>query len=254
LSDLIEAFGSPGNRPSIIVILRAYFDASYKVGDPAYVIAGYIGATKEWRRVEKLWLAAVTKWGLPSGFHLSNLEYLTGGKGRECTEDFARIIAASELYGLSAGVEAAHVERELGQFGRNAQWQVAARLLLDLTKQQVGLNVPAGQVIAIFDSDAPEGVAGVVFEAFRDQSPFAHLSLSTRKCTPLLECADLAAGLARREWYGPQFEADDLTGSMGIDRASPATRGAGAIMSAASARAVAEVMAKRRAQKVEKPS
>ncbi|WP_304218798.1 hypothetical protein [Phenylobacterium aquaticum] len=225
------------------MVLRAYFDASYKVGDPAYVVAGYLGETEEWKRVEALWKETATTWGLPNGFHLTNLQYDTGGRGDECVTEFAEIIAQSELFGLSAGVEVAYLESEMSGAGRNAQWQVAADMLLKLTKEQVRLEHGDAKVIVVFDADAPDGVAAEVFEAFRDQEPFSHLSISRRSESPLLEIADLAAGLGRREWYGPEF-----TSGVGIGGDlwfRLANRWAGSTLSADTARRAAERRVKR---------
>lgn len=114
LSDLIQAFGSPGNRPETVAILRAYFDASH---DPeVFVVAGYVGDAKEWARVEKAWSANLAKWRLDS-FHLASIRHAKGTEADACVLSFGEIIKQSELYGISAGIERSWWRARKGESG-----------------------------------------------------------------------------------------------------------------------------------------
>ncbi|WP_332768554.1 hypothetical protein [Phenylobacterium sp.] len=190
-------------------MLRAYFDASMTKPSGVTAIAGYVASADQWLEVEKKWTAALAYWELDD-FHLCELPHVMGHtKADLCALNFARIVVDAKLTGVSAGIEDAFwASRPLYAEAYGTPYHSCAHMLFDTLSQEVSLSVvhPPGPVAVVMDDDVPtHDFVQALFDRFKEDGKLVALTFSNRRATRLLQVADLAAGVMRRDWFENDF-------------------------------------------------
>jgi hypothetical protein len=209
INDLARVLGQSLAR-KVFGLFTTYFDGSFtRKTTGVTVIAGYVGDEEQWRWVENEWNAALKYWGLPI-FHLSELPEIMGHeKGSLCALNFGNILKEAGLKGVSSSVEDAYFK------ARNTDWarfptpyHMCADMLFETLRDTMEGELAGETTLIVMDEDVPPGGVEVIFEAYKSFPSFAGLMFSNSRKTPLLQCADFAAGALRQNWHeGGEFNA-----------------------------------------------
>ena len=202
-------FGWPKAR-KVFGLFTTYFDGSFTQRTAGVtVIGGYCGDEVQWRWVGDEWNKALAYWGIQT-FHLSELPGIMGHeKGGLCALNFGNILKEAGLKGVSSSVEDAYFK------ARNTDWarfptpyHMCADMLFQTLKETMEIDLEGEKTLIVMDEDVPPGGVEVIFEAYKRIPSFTGLMFSNCRKTPLLQCADFAAGALRQNWHeGGEFHA-----------------------------------------------
>lgn len=252
----------------IMALLRAYFDASRttKAGlaERVTCVGGYVGPEDDWLKVEREWSATCAMWGIEE-FHLSSI---LAGKvhrvGRElseqCVLSFVNVMRRADLTGIVAGIREddwLSIEKSKSDAMRfPTSYHVALHMALGTLEDHVRSEYPDDEfeVYADLDSESPE--ANAIRDELRANPKCINVAFVRRDRVPLIQCADLCAGLARMEWLKNGF-IPKRAPTTKLGWSSYAKRSRGAFWSIEAAKMIAEAteqMAKRRAENAAKSS
>ena len=193
-----------------MVMMRAAFDASMDSPVGITVVGGYIGTSDEWRRVEEKWLARLALDNMDS-FRLTEVFYRYGFEGGlERTREFAQIICDSNLRSVCAHM----LDTDWVALDRNSEYgriypqrqHACLDLLLGVLAEELNLTFRGIPVAVVFDNDyGNTAMAAQVYEAWRartENSGFGMVAFTKGTAewdVVPLQCADLLAGLVRRD-------------------------------------------------------
>jgi hypothetical protein len=207
--ELFGALHSGRSDKRLLMVLRAYLDASKTHPLGVTCVGGHVGTEEAWTKLEADWNAALAYWELDR-FHLTDLNGIMGyEKATLCVRNFAHIIGKSDVSGISAGVLDADWDQyinqpELAEY--RAAFPTRLHAVLDMAlgrlSMEIGLNLPDEPTLVILDSDYnPENAARDVYDYWAAQNPkFCGLTITHSVKARPLEVADLYAGITRRDW------------------------------------------------------
>lgn len=217
LADLVH-----GRRTEfrVMVVIRAFFDASYT--DPSGVtsIGGFMGPASAWEPVEKQWIDNLSAWGLEE-FHLAKLP---GKMGRtsagDCAMSFGKILLDSSLLGVGAAIHDKDWSEKLGRTVSVAEkYHACVSMLFDAVEEWTHTEFKDEPVAFVFDRDVePDDGLREIFDAFRERARRNDTFITgNRQCHRMLQCADLAAGKWRKAWLQSNFGDDSAFINYGQD-------------------------------------
>lgn len=198
------------------MVLRVYLDASKTHPLGITCVAGHVGNEAAWTALEKEWQAALDYWKLPS-FHLTDLPKIIGYERTElCIRYFARIIHASELRGISAGIRDADWDEMVAAGdleAYRAEFPTRAHAVLDMAlgrlSMEIGLNLPDEDTMVMLDADYAPNSVNAIYDRHAAQNPrLKGLAIMHAAKTKPLQAADLHAGLQRRDWAKKGFPSE----------------------------------------------
>lgn len=187
--------------PEVVAVLQGYFDASFTDGGGISTIAGYVGTTEQWQATEKSWIANLAYWEIDD-FHLCDLVAKYGfGKTGLMVSTFAHIMRESGLRGFTAGLVDGDWEAlEPDKANHPTRYHTCAAMLFRSLKIHVPLYYEGEALAVVMDEDVkPQSAVQGIFEGYREGGPLSDLTFSNRKSTVAIQCADLIAGISRRD-------------------------------------------------------
>jgi hypothetical protein len=158
-------------------------------------------------------LSHLSYWGIED-FHLVDLRNQLGREnGGLCAGSFGRIIHESNLRGIAAGVLDEDFDFFYGRRMRSApisKYHLCFELVLDLICEDVMDFHPGDAVSIFFDNDVkPPDASLAIFEYFqrarKTENALQSLTIGSRKQFIGLQCADLCAGVWRKQWAEGHF-------------------------------------------------
>lgn len=198
-------------------MLHGYFDASFTAGGGVSVLAGYIADIDTWAAIEEGWTKALDYWGIDD-FHLCDLVRQFGHeKAGLMVLNFGRVLMDAPLHGFYVGINDADWDRaEKDEARHPTRYHKCADLLFNLLTMRMANFHEGERVALVMDRDISQtaAVEALHDEYKRTSSPFTGITFSNRRETVVLQCADLIAGLVRRDWekfgFGETGAARDL--------------------------------------------
>lgn len=224
--DLFSALHPGRSEKRLLMVLRAYFDASNTHPLGVTCIGGHVGDEAAWAALEGRWIEARKDWRLER-FHLTDLPHQLGRDNAAlCVRNFAGLIGDSDVRGFCAGLR----DEDWDEFVKNAlnqeemiaqfptRYHYALDMVLGHLSMQIGLNLPDEDVLVTLDRDAPVEASQAIFDRWATKNPrlcgLAILHFPENRIVPL-ECADLYAGMKRRDWAERGFESERAEGTYG---------------------------------------
>jgi hypothetical protein len=201
------------------MVLRVYFDTSKT--DPVGItsVAGHIGDEAAWAAFEPEWQKALDYWELDR-FHLADLADIMGHeRATLCVRNFARVIGASQLRGLCAGIRDVDWDAMVASAGDETEayrqrfptrYHACLDMVLGRLSMELGLNLPDEDTLVILDMDhVPVDAAKAIYDQWAEKNPrFTGLAIVHAPRSKPLQAADLFAGVIRREWAKRGFESE----------------------------------------------
>jgi hypothetical protein len=250
----------------VMAVIRAAFDASMDRPCGITSVAGYIGDAHAWQDVEERWLNRLNVARLDR-FRLTDVLFEFGlVAGLQCAEEFARILASSQLRFINAYM----LDTDWALLDKDTDYShiyprrehACLDMLLGVLAEEARLEFKGEPIAVAFDNDyGNTKMAARVYEAWRARTGhpgFQVISFIAGEqpwdFVPL-QCADLVAGVVRQD----PFSKDLLRASSertldAIDMASPVaavarmamSKGRGAMWSLSLAGEIEEILNRRR--------
>lgn len=209
-----------GARWKALAMLAAYFDASnteVQRSQGVFAIGGYVATLTDWEGVEREWLKNLKYWNLER-FHLFDVMYDMGQeRGELCVRSFAQIVKGAR--GVYSGVMTADWAAIEKPPAFAARYPLAYHFCFDHILFQLSQwcrsQAPGEHVGTVFDQDvagANKAAADAIFDTYlanpRHPNLTQGLTWSNDRAAPMLQTADLLAGVARKYWFDVEYPRD----------------------------------------------
>lgn len=250
VAELARALHPQGSKHRVMALLRAYFDMSQTQPVGIMAIGGYVGSEAAWIEVERQWRANLDLWGLDE-FHLSVIQAGKSVVGYSdadaCVRSFSRIMGKSELESIGAAFreddwnQVIKSPEDLARFPK--PYYFCLDLLFHILSQHMTLQFADDSVAAVFDSDVkPDDAIQAIVDRWKaaDRQQLATVTFADKIKFPMLQCADLYAGVERKSWLGRDW--GDMPNPQPNFVGATGTRGRGVFWSIKTQERIKEVL------------
>jgi len=201
-----------------MAMLKAYFDASQNNQAEMFAIGGYAAGLAEWNAVECAWDSEKKSggWNLRKGrFHAADIFRDIGvERGALCVRAFAQLLRSCQ--GIYSAVVIDDWRTLAKPSAFTTRYPKPYHFCFDHVLWLLGAHArqraPLEPVAAIFDQDlagADRVAADAIFDAYLNNPRLPKLTQTLTwgdtKSVPLLETADLFAGVAQRYWIEAEY-------------------------------------------------
>jgi len=206
IADLAKAICPPRSHQRVMALLRAYCDASFsdpRIGAGWTAVAGYVGTDAMWTAVEAQWAENKKLWEIEefsvAALMAGEVPGIGFTRAELCVGSFGKILMGAGVEGVAAAINDADFDAVYKSERFPTKYHMCVSMLFHAIDMHVSLEFKGDSVAVILDTDgAPDGALHALCEEWKIESKvIAAIAFATRAKYPLLECADLCAGMER---------------------------------------------------------